>query len=640
VINDGAPYDDPLADAHDPADETNVTNPGLAATEVKDSAGNILANGIADIDTSNPGTYYLKYVDNTNTDGTNTENTAVRQVIVYDPSSDTSVDFKRRASDGIRIQTAGNFWTEAQARYGEYTVGKPSFGPTKDQAVAGAPSQIGDMIANYGIAYNPKNLKIHNTQGSYCTDPANAAGASDDSFSNAIANGHVRVSSLDTFNTQEGNIYDFGGYWNYNLGNGFAEEHINQKAVLNNQRVYSWPTSKASYLEEITGTSAGSGAITGGVTSAIGGAVIAAPYALQFATYVGGKLGVAAGVHIWNPGGGTLNALAAVGIGALTAAATFTVAGAAALAGGSAVGGAVGAAAGAGLGAIAPEGESFQGNIGDVLAGPNSGRIITWAARVGSSFAGADGITGKPPEDLVQDPDPSKDSAGPMHTDTTWVTKQFGDSYNFNRGNDISIRVGNTEQHQRGNTFEFIYGGIHEETKFTGDGRKVMWEKGGGGQRQEARWHRGTGMLTSYSYKKDDWFTYEGNFVTVPTVKIATNMSTLRAEVDASIGAMDIGIKATVGMKINVDLTAGLNVNMHGKLGGEADINFVTMEAGFKSFGIKAQKKAAMEAATNDLVLKTVKLNLEQGNLDLKSEGLTVKEKKLAVNAGLQLDGL
>jgi hypothetical protein len=38
---------------------------------------------------------------------------------------------------------------------------------------------------------------------------------------------------MDTVTTQEGNIYDFGGYWNYNLGNSYAEDHVNQKAALN-----------------------------------------------------------------------------------------------------------------------------------------------------------------------------------------------------------------------------------------------------------------------------------------------------------------------------------------------------------------------------------------------------------------------
>ena len=41
------------------------------------------------------------------------------------------------------------------------------------------------------------------------------------------------VSHRDTFNMQEGNIFDFGGYWNYNLGNCYVEEHLDQHATLN-----------------------------------------------------------------------------------------------------------------------------------------------------------------------------------------------------------------------------------------------------------------------------------------------------------------------------------------------------------------------------------------------------------------------
>lgn len=48
--------------------------------------------------------------------------------------------------------------------------------------------------------------------------------------------GHIRASHRDTFNIQEGNIYDFGGYWNYNLGNCYVEEHLDQSAKLNKTR--------------------------------------------------------------------------------------------------------------------------------------------------------------------------------------------------------------------------------------------------------------------------------------------------------------------------------------------------------------------------------------------------------------------
>ncbi len=51
-----------------------------------------------------------------------------------------------------------------------------------------------------------------------------------------VEKGHTTVSHRDTFNMQEGNIYDFGGYWNYNLGNCYVEEHLDQGAELNKTR--------------------------------------------------------------------------------------------------------------------------------------------------------------------------------------------------------------------------------------------------------------------------------------------------------------------------------------------------------------------------------------------------------------------
>lgn len=43
----------------------------------------------------------------------------------------------------------------------------------------------------------------------------------------------VTLGKHDSVNMQEGNIYDFGGYWNYNLGNCYVETHTGQSAKLN-----------------------------------------------------------------------------------------------------------------------------------------------------------------------------------------------------------------------------------------------------------------------------------------------------------------------------------------------------------------------------------------------------------------------
>lgn len=46
----------------------------------------------------------------------------------------------------------------------------------------------------------------------------------------------IRVAKHNTFNIQNGNIIDFGGYWNYNLGNSYAETHGKQATTINESR--------------------------------------------------------------------------------------------------------------------------------------------------------------------------------------------------------------------------------------------------------------------------------------------------------------------------------------------------------------------------------------------------------------------
>lgn len=74
----------------------------------------------------------------------------------------------------------------------------------------------------------------------YKPSGAQAYGKKDDSetlddknWKQVIRDAHVSLSQHDTITAQNGNIYDFGGYWNYNLGNSYEENHLSQEAVLN-----------------------------------------------------------------------------------------------------------------------------------------------------------------------------------------------------------------------------------------------------------------------------------------------------------------------------------------------------------------------------------------------------------------------
>ncbi|NRB81343.1 MAG: hypothetical protein HRU38_22205 [Saccharospirillaceae bacterium] len=282
------------------------------------------------------------------------------------------------------------------------------------------------------------------------------------------------------------------------------------------------------------------------------------------------------------------------------------------------------------IAAIGPEGLEFQDNIGDVIEGPDSGEIRTWAGVVGSSMEEGEVSPRSNPNDDFNSNDNPKNY---MHTSTAWVTKQFGDSYDYVRGNEIDIRVGHSEVHQRGNTYEFMYGGTHEETKFNGAGRKVTYEKGGGGSKLEINWHHLTGDITSYEYKENSWFSYEGSFVTVPTIAISTSLSTLRAKVDFSLGALDINAEIAVGMKIDIKGTAGFGVEMERALGGKFVLSETDYSFEFKAFGMKAAQRAALEAEAKNLVVTNALTEL--GN-----KSLVVDNKPLEIVGGaLTVDG-
>ena len=207
IVGSGDVFDPPGAVSHSGPLDQRVESAEFAHSSVYDYS---TMSWVADVDSSTPGWYALRYESGSDL--------AYRWVQVVD---DEAVDVAGTDSDGIRIQSAGNLWKEAKSRTGDYQTGHPvimsSADPGKD-----APLYTHDMLAKFNNSsyYQPDGLL------NYATKQAQT-------FANAIANAQVTVSSLDTITTQEGNIYDFGGYWNYNLGNSYAENHMGQAETLN-----------------------------------------------------------------------------------------------------------------------------------------------------------------------------------------------------------------------------------------------------------------------------------------------------------------------------------------------------------------------------------------------------------------------
>ncbi len=137
--------------------------------------------------------------------------------------TDNYIEFEDKSDEQrIRLHSKGNLWFEAQNRYGEYRTESAG-----SRYSAGSEPKIDDLLNNFSSEdpnYNPIGMRDrHNkdSQGNLISQP---------NFHNDVfKKAHVRVSSMDTVNTQEGNIYDFGGYWNYNLGNSYVETHLLQR---------------------------------------------------------------------------------------------------------------------------------------------------------------------------------------------------------------------------------------------------------------------------------------------------------------------------------------------------------------------------------------------------------------------------
>ena len=469
--------------------------------------------------------------------------------------------------------------------------------------------KLGNMLDNFGNSYNPSNLL------NYKTGNPVGSGANAGKISSAMPGQDVTVSSLDTFNTQEGNIYDFGGYWNYNLGNSYAEDHINQSAILNLKHTMDW--SNAQLVSEVFSGDVFTADDTSAVASGNMG-TLSSEFAVGSVigtVVIPGLMGIV-GPNVASKGGVMLGAAVAGGV--------------------------------ASIGAIVANLLIFESdiwaarlpsdNIGDVIAGPGSGDIKTWADKVGSSF---DGTTQTAPS-LKKKRDRyagknmpfglfhylgNSDRASPMHTDTTWVEKTFGDSYSFSQGNSIDITHGNSEEHVKGDQYEYKYGGVRESMNFTGGGVRTAWEKTGHGQAQEVHWDSLTGQLVSYEYKVfGGHLTFSVTMPTLPKLAINVSLSTLNTSIDLSAGT-SMSFKAAASLAMNVNLTAGFSIDFERSVGGKIVNDETTNGFEFKAVGMRAHKEAEMKAGKKNLELLKTMTNIASGEIKMEHGKMKVGKR-------------
>ncbi|HUT53478.1 MAG TPA: type VI secretion system tip protein TssI/VgrG [bacterium] len=458
---------------------------------------------------------------------------------------------------GIRIRSSDHVWVEAENRYAEYTAG----GPLLRAGVPEDLKYLWDKFYGASPAFKPSNLKLYD-YGSGVANPASAADAA--SLKTLARKGRVRLAKGDTFNTQEGNIYDFGGYWTYNLGNSYTESHISQVPALNQK------TSKLVPADTSHTATAG---------------------------IIAGLLGIIPGMIA----GLTVGAIAAGPAGAL-------------------LGIIIGIVAGTAVGVVSGawgSGEPGQKDVSDAIAGPGSGRIKTWAAKVKSSHPQA----------------ASFDAEGWMHTATTWVDKKFGDSYSYYKGNSISFSHGNKEEHTTGDIYSYTYGGKREEAKFNGKGIKTFYSKSAAGVKEEFSYNPINGQLIKYEYhnRASVFFDYELVLPTVPKLSISTKFPSQETTLSVSTG-VKMNFEGSLSLNMNVKFSAGFSILMEGTPAWKLEFNWDQKKFKLKGPGTQFNKQAAIKADMEKLTLREKLTDISKRDLVVQQCKLVTKAAKMHVD--------
>lgn len=127
--------------------------------------------------------------------------------------------------EGIVVKSS-SIWAEVGDRQGAYT---PNF-PYVTEFEGAAPEDDSQPASHKQLIY-----KFQKSDSEFSPDGFQGWGERDKpaTFKSLMRDAVVTVSSFDGVSYQEGNLYDFGGYNNYNLGSRYVEAHIDRSAPLN-----------------------------------------------------------------------------------------------------------------------------------------------------------------------------------------------------------------------------------------------------------------------------------------------------------------------------------------------------------------------------------------------------------------------
>ncbi len=511
----------------------------------------------------------------------------------------------RNESNGIRIRTDGQYWLESSGLFGEYVGGLPSEtqcpnGKIKDLRNKvynqnwQKPSESLDVLRPIGISDSAagftNDMKFLSSDTQNNKDDKNKK-----RWQYFLDNAQVRFIEGDVLNIQNGCQYDLTGNTYAFAGGIYNEQHISWDPEFNKQ-----------FSIEADKTRAGT-AIAGIV---IGNVVSVAASTVSIPIKYAAISGVATACASTDPIAGALTASAVIaGIASILSMV-------------------VGVSVGASQTVIGK-------NVGDLIPGPSADNDISgmdiksWAEKVRSSIKKEDGK-------WVQSSDIYEKNEF-MKPETTWVEKSFGDTYDFQRGNGIEVKVGQFESHTKGDSYEFHYGGTQESREYTEGGKLLTHEKkDANGAGSTAKYDPLTGNLSNYEFDYGG-FGFVYNTPTLPTLKIEVNTGILDTtlKIDAST-KLDVNVSAT--LDTTVDVGAGLSTKILYKKGGELTYNGITKKVKYEGFNLETEGNEKVEVELQKLPsIKKANANIAKVETKLHDIGIEIKNLKTKISQGLHI---
>ncbi len=228
--------------------------------------------------------------------------------------------------------------------------------------------------------------------------------------------------------------------------------------------------------------------------------------------------------------------------------------------------------------------------------------------------------------------------ARPNHGSNVWVSKTInGASYDYSTEHD-SVEV----KHMC-NSVSYKYGGREEEYYHGGDGTQWGWKTSEGGVMSEQYWSEG-----GFQYKTEDdqisyYHSFEFSTSATATAAISFGAATsfslsgdvkLDAKIELAVTtefSFSAAAKAEIGVELGVaaDIKTGLGLTIEGDFKPSWTFKLKKSEFGMHGPGTKAEKKEALEAHLQTLIMEELKLGLSSQQIKLIQSQVGIKARKL-----------